>query len=484
MARLSLCMIVRNEQDMLPGFLAAAHGLWDELLAVDTGSEDRTPAILEDAGARVIPFAWRDDFSAARNAGLAQASGDWILFLDADERPGKQVAGQIRDLLDDDRAGAATVVMRNEWPDGQVQEADLLRLFRNDPGIRFRHRIHEDPGDGVQDYLLRTGRKLRRLTGVVRHLGYVREVAAARNKQERDMRLLEAAVRDDPGDLYSWFKLMEQARFWQDAAAWREAAVQAAPTLDRAGDAGLLDRPWSGELAALIAQGLHTDAAAALRWLDQRAAQVRPTGAWHLRRGMWLEELGRLDEAALAYRACLGAGRQGDPGAGVRPVMGMCRIAAGKGDLPAAAALAHEAAALGPRDPEALLAVAVFTPAADLPGFVGPHLERNPDALEPVARALIAAGRIEAAYDLLARGAPADSGAALGLLTCALALGRDVALDIDLDRETADQALRAWVTLLWQSRRQDALAAFSANAAAVDGAFPWLPSLIEELGKK
>ncbi|MFH2054144.1 MAG: glycosyltransferase family 2 protein [bacterium] len=484
MARLSLCMIVRNEQAMLPGFLASVDGLWDELVAVDTGSDDRTAAILADAGARVIPFAWRDDFAAARNAGLAEATGDWILFLDADERPGKQLAGQIRDLLDDDRAGAATVVMRNEWPDGQVQEADLLRVFRNDPGIRFRHRIHEDPGDGVRDYLERTGRRLRRLTGVVRHLGYVREVAAARNKQERDMRLLEAAVRDDPDDLYSWFKLLEQARFWNDQGTWKQAALKASWALDRVRSEVLRERHWSGELAALIAQGLLAEPAAALNWLDARAGLVRPTGAWHLRRGMWLEELGRLDEAALAYRACLATGEVENTTPGVRPVMGMCRIAAGKGDLQSAAALAHEAAALGPRDPEALLAVAVFTPQADLPGFVGPHLERNPDALEPLARALIGAGRIEAAFDLLARGAAADSGAALGLLTCALALGRDVEMNIDLDQETADKALRAWVALLWQSRRQDAMAAFTANAAAVAETFPWLPSLIEDLGKK
>ncbi len=75
---------------MLPGFLAACAGLWDELCAVDTGSRDATVDLLEAAGARVVRRPWDDDFAAARNASLDLATGDWILFLDADERPTPQ----------------------------------------------------------------------------------------------------------------------------------------------------------------------------------------------------------------------------------------------------------------------------------------------------------------------------------------------------------------------------------------------------------
>ena len=84
--RLSLCMIVRDEQEMLPGLLDSVRGLWDEFLVADTGSTDGTVDLLEKAGATVEPFAWCDDFAAARNASLDMASGEWILFLDADER--------------------------------------------------------------------------------------------------------------------------------------------------------------------------------------------------------------------------------------------------------------------------------------------------------------------------------------------------------------------------------------------------------------
>src|SRR6185436_13910378 len=71
--RLSLCMIVRDEADLLPRFLEQAQGLWDELCVVDTGSSDSTVDILTKAGARIFHRAWDEDFAAARNAGLVWA---------------------------------------------------------------------------------------------------------------------------------------------------------------------------------------------------------------------------------------------------------------------------------------------------------------------------------------------------------------------------------------------------------------------------
>ena len=85
MMKLSLCMIVRDEEADLPTCLESVKGVVDEICIVDTGSNDRTVAIAEGYGARVEHFTWCDDFSAARNASLAMAQGDWILVLDADE---------------------------------------------------------------------------------------------------------------------------------------------------------------------------------------------------------------------------------------------------------------------------------------------------------------------------------------------------------------------------------------------------------------
>ncbi len=86
MARLSLCMIVKDEAEMLPECLASVQGVVDEIVIVDTGSTDDTVAIAHAAGAKVVHEPWQNDFARARNAALAHATGDYVLQLDADER--------------------------------------------------------------------------------------------------------------------------------------------------------------------------------------------------------------------------------------------------------------------------------------------------------------------------------------------------------------------------------------------------------------
>jgi len=85
LARISLTMIVKDEQENLPKCLASVVGLFDEIVVVDTGSTDRTREIAREFGARVFDFVWVNDFAAARNAALARATGDYAFWLDADD---------------------------------------------------------------------------------------------------------------------------------------------------------------------------------------------------------------------------------------------------------------------------------------------------------------------------------------------------------------------------------------------------------------
>ncbi len=78
-------MIVKNEETNLPTCLESVRGVFDEIVVLDTGSNDRTVEIARSFGARVFDFVWVDDFGAARNAALARAKGDYAFWLDADD---------------------------------------------------------------------------------------------------------------------------------------------------------------------------------------------------------------------------------------------------------------------------------------------------------------------------------------------------------------------------------------------------------------
>lgn len=516
MARLSLCMIVRDEAELLPRFLTHARGLWDELVAVDTGSADATPALLQAAGARLLRAAWTGDFAAARNVGLSAASGDWIVVLDADELASPELVREARALLAADHVGAATIRVSNTLPHGHVRESRLLRMFRRDPSIRYRHAIHEDASESVLALLARTGRRLVHLEGAVEHLGYVRARAEAKDKRARDVAILDRLLEADPLDLYSHLKRVEQARFWGDrelrdrAAAAARAAVAEAP--DR-----LAREPLAGDLLALLADG---PPAEALALLDRHRGQVAPAAALDLRRGELLELLGRAGEAREAFERCLAlADRTADRQlATVRPRLGLARLSLAAGEVDHARAEIEAALAIAPRDPEALLAVVTLEAArageVGLRAFAEAHASRHgqsPELLAALGEGALRSGALALALETLPRAAgepptgrpgrdlalarlaagdpgqaraiatrlaPKDPAAGLVVLLADLAEGRDSELELPLEPAQADRALRDLVAVLRRAARPEVKAALARSAPAVGALFPWLPAAL------
>lgn len=98
MPTVSLCMIVKNEERTLGRVLACASSFCDEIIVVDTGSTDRTVEIARQYGAKVGHFTWCDDFAAARNYSFSLATGDWILWLDADDVLPEQAIAVAHDI--------------------------------------------------------------------------------------------------------------------------------------------------------------------------------------------------------------------------------------------------------------------------------------------------------------------------------------------------------------------------------------------------
>ncbi len=197
--RISLCMIVKNEEQRLGGCLESVRGMVDEVVVVDTGSSDRTVETAKSLGAKVFSYAWPGDFSKARNESLRHATGDWILFLDADER--------LDPLGDSDclrRAAAATsadalsVPIYNRSREGKREPGvgAAIRFFRSHPGVHFSGRVHE----GVDQFLLKIGATVDHANFAVDHFGYGQDPETVKAKYRRNLDLLEAELAENPDD--------------------------------------------------------------------------------------------------------------------------------------------------------------------------------------------------------------------------------------------------------------------------------------------
>jgi len=193
--RLSVCMIVRDEAQLIAAALGSVAGRVDEIVVIDTGSVDATPEIARRYGARVVERAWQESFGAARNAALEQAQGEWCLMLDADERVDTLSWLPLQEfMLGGAELGRVLVISPSR--DGVFRER-ITRLCRRGTA-HYRGRIHEQlVGDGR-----------RADTGVVlHHVGYSETMIATKDKHQRNIGLLRLELNEHPDDPYIHYQL-------------------------------------------------------------------------------------------------------------------------------------------------------------------------------------------------------------------------------------------------------------------------------------
>jgi tetratricopeptide (TPR) repeat protein len=200
----SACLIVKDAAATLARGLESIRDLMHEIIVVDTGSSDGTPALAEALGARVFHFAWIDDFAAARNEALRHASGPWILSLDADEYFDDDNHRKLRDLLVNlpEHNAAYVFTMRSPMPGGSPLDIQNIRFFRRHPEIRWQYRVHEQLGPAIR----RLGYPIHVTDIVIHHAGY-EDAQTRRRKIERNARLLELDLRDHRDDAFVLFNL-------------------------------------------------------------------------------------------------------------------------------------------------------------------------------------------------------------------------------------------------------------------------------------
>jgi len=482
---LSLCMIARNEERHLARCLDSVRGLVDEIVFVDTGSTDATVEIARARGARLFTFAWRDDFSVARNFAIEQAQGAWILSLDADESIAARDQARIRSFIGRQDLDAVTALQRHYLNSGSVAgwqagpggyeeglpysgyfDVVCRRLFANRPRLRFRNPVHEE----LQS--LEPSKPLVQGEGcwVIHHYGKADEKARLQAKGEAYLRIGHRKVEEQPRDALAHYELGMQYReldrpaealcWFQNALAlhphFRDADLQLAVCHARA-------KAYDEALAALTVAATHA---------PRYAAEVA------LEEGNVYQQTGDLQSAERAFRRAIAR----KPSFGAASV-NLALLLRGAGRLPEALECLDAALGRNPGHYESL-AVRAQT-RADLGDDAGALADLDalgPRGAAPRLRARILARhrRFDEARQTL--GAIADPlDAELLALRGAVALGLGeldaavIELRRSLDQEdTLDAALNLSVALEAQGNPEGALRAAARALGAAPGERPAL----------
>lgn len=514
---ISACLIVRDEEAMLPACLRSIAPWVDEICVVDTGSRDRTIELARSLGARVEQLAWRDDFSAARNRSLEMATRAWILVIDADEELAQDTGPALR-------AGAARgdaqafLIQRDDLrADGKHEPVPLVRMFRNDPRIRFDLPVHES----VMNALFSIGCTAPEAIAVrLAHKGYLPEVLARVDKNARNLAILRDAATSHPTDPYLRWKLA-QTLVHADQLGERIATLVATiDLLDAMTPAARAEYPFAPRVYDTLAEAIARtgELARAIAVADRGVAAFADNAEVLHRRATLALLAGDFARADPWFAACTEAART--PAAYGRPpelgalwsTLGRARAAVGRGDDAAARGLFRHALAGSPADVEArcrwiAFAVARGDVAAAMPVFQSlvPEVARSAvvrvlagdvtwrdgnraGALElwQLARGcrdadFDADARVAIARWVLDQDAPAQAAARVVVgdiatagakLVLAMAAGADLALDPALDVAAIVASARAWTATFVRPANPRALASVVAAAPSWEQRVP------------
>ncbi len=197
---LSVCLIIKDEANMLPGCLDSIHDQVEEIIVVDTGSSDQSREIAASyPKVRLYQSDWTGDFAAARNLAVSYATQAWIFSLDADETVSADFIATLKlylSGLDQPDAYAFPILAIN--PDGSLDDVHSLqcvpRVFPNQPEYRYRGRIHE--------MIVHSQRQKMRYFYMkqlpIYHRGYQPEVIISKQKRLRDASLMEQMIAEAP----------------------------------------------------------------------------------------------------------------------------------------------------------------------------------------------------------------------------------------------------------------------------------------------
>jgi len=218
---ISLCIMVKNEELFLPRCLESARNVADEIIVVDTGSEDRTEEIAASFGAKIYHHPWEHNFSKHRNQSLSYATGEWLLIMDADEELDPATASLIRSIVETAETTVISFNVRSYLENGAYySEGVSPRLFKNGCGYRYTGYVHNQLV--LQDTITPS-------PVILWHHGYDLSPEKLLAKQERSLELLKKQLVEFPDDLSTRHHL---AMTLMGVKRYEEAADEACRTLD------------------------------------------------------------------------------------------------------------------------------------------------------------------------------------------------------------------------------------------------------------
>lgn len=296
--RLSLCMIVRNNEQTIGPCLESIRPWVDEMIVIDTGSTDSTPDICRGLGAVVYYWAWRDDFSAARNESLKYATGEWIFWMDSDDTISEACGRSLRTLADGEHlANVLGYVVQVHCPGPHnnrhdVTAVDHVKLFRNRPELRFEHRIHEQ----ILPAIRRLGGEVAFTDLYVVHSGADHTIEGRQRKLERDFKLLHLDLQERPDHPFVLFNLgMTHADVQQhvEAVGWLARCLEVSHPKE-----SHVRKTYALLISSLMQLRDYQHAALAC----QKAAELYPNDKEiQFRRAMLAHDQGMFEEAARLY---------------------------------------------------------------------------------------------------------------------------------------------------------------------------------------
>ncbi|WP_217596230.1 glycosyltransferase [Cohnella sp. GbtcB17] len=297
---ISLCMIVKNEEKVLRRCLESVKGLADEIIVIDTGSDDGTKAIARSFTDEVHDFVWIDDFSAAKNEAIRRANGKWIFVLDADEYVDKEKSAELRRFLstqDHTKPIGFTLPVYNFTHNvelGRFVESTAVRLFANHPLVRFERPIHEQVMSGSEP-MAGTNYPF-----IIFHTGYTQQTWSEKKKGDRNLQLFEKLKAQKQFEEYDYFTLGNEynaqgdpkkaLQHYKKALTKRAQTQSFYPFCYHQAVACLIQLDWLKEALEYIEQGLKNWP----QFVD-----------YYCFKAMVCQQLGLYDEAIQLFEKCI-----------------------------------------------------------------------------------------------------------------------------------------------------------------------------------